>query len=118
MRKINYHEWNKIYPDEVQNREHKSYIDIAAFKVNSVYLAFSYFDYLLKYCTEVDSWDEGKNKTSKIFSKSAFAFSALFYINNCREYIWQMLWCYIQFASDDHYNHNKLEKLCILLSEF
>ena len=109
---INYHNWSKYHPDEVQSREHESFIDAAAFKIVDVYTAFCYFDCSLRFFRSKNYGELSTNITeeNQLFFKSMFVFNALFYINSCKDYILQLIYCFCQNHSEKMYDHEVLEK--------
>jgi len=109
---VNYHEWSKIHPDELQSRVYESFIDAAALKVFDIYRAFCYFNTSLElYSTDNLGDYKIPDKEVRLFIKGMFVFNALFYINVCRDYMWQMLYCFCQYDSEEAYDHKKLEEI-------
>lgn len=104
-----YHEWAKYFPHELQHRKNPSYIDAATYKLDDLYRQFCYFDINLKIVQT--SKYEGMDQKSYLFMKYMYYQNALFYINNCVDYYWQMLYLAFQPDREALYDHTVLEKL-------
>ncbi len=103
-----FHEWAKYFPNEINIRNDESYVDVACYKMSDVYYAFCYFDYNLSLGTNIDISSFVKDK---VFEKINCLQNALFYFNNARNYILQIVYCYALEDSKKNYDHKYLQDI-------
>lgn len=104
-----FHKWASYYPNELQHRKNPSYIDAATYKLNDIYKQFCYFDINLKLCQRPKEPPIEEN--TYLFFRYMYYQNALFYINNCIDYLWQMLYLSFQPNLQELYDHATMEKL-------
>lgn len=108
---IDFHKWSKYAPKETNAHIKPRYIDVAALKIVDVYNSFCYAKFNLDIADSVKSQSSMDKKYQK-FVSLIFTQNTLFYINNCIDYMWQMLYAYCQKDNVELYDHKKFEELC------
>ena len=108
---IDFHKWSKYTPKETNSYNNPRYIDVAALKVVDVYNSFCYAKFNLDIADTIVKTNSIDRKYQKFITLIFFQ-NSLFYINNCIDYMWQVLYAYCQKDNKELYDHEKFEELC------